>query len=58
MSKQTINVISIISLSLGSILMLAAGSGFISAQYPFVTGLICFMVFGLIEVISRINNRR
>jgi hypothetical protein len=58
MSKQTLSAISIIPLLLGSILMLAAGSGLISTKYPFVAGLICFMVFGLIEVISRKNNRR
>ncbi len=53
MSKQTISAISIIPLSFGSILMLAAGSGLISTKYPFVAGLVCFMVFAFIEGVSR-----
>jgi hypothetical protein len=53
MSKQTISAISIIPLFLGSILMFAAGSGFISTKYPFVAGLVCFMVFVFIEGVSR-----
>jgi hypothetical protein len=57
MSKQTISAISIISLLLGSILMLAAGSGYVSSKYPFLAGLICFIVFGFVEVVSRKKNR-
>jgi hypothetical protein len=54
MSKQTISFISIIPLLLGTILMLASGSSLISAKYhPFVAGLVCFMVFAFIEIISR-----
>jgi hypothetical protein len=53
MSKQTMSAISIIPLSFGSILMLAAGTGLISTKYPLVAGLVCFVVFVFIEAVSR-----
>ena len=56
MSKQTISAISIIALLLGSILMLAAGFDFVSAKYSFCAGLACFIIFALIEGISRAKN--
>ncbi len=56
MSKQTISAISIIPLSLGSILLFASGSGLVSTKYPLYTGLACFLIFALMEGISRIIN--
>ncbi len=53
MSKQTMSAISIIPLSFGTILMLAVGTGLISARYPLLAGLVCFMVFVFIEGLSR-----
>ena len=53
MSKQTISAISIILLLLGSILLLATGSGLISSKYPIVAGLVCLIAFVFIEVISQ-----
>ena len=52
MSEQTKGAISIIPLLLGSILMLASGFRFISSKYFFFVGLVCFIVFAFIEVIS------
>jgi len=56
MSKQTISAISIIPLSFGTVLMLAVGTGLISAGYPLVAGLVCFIVFAVIEALSRRQN--
>ena len=52
MNRQTINAISIIPLSLGSVLMLATGFGLISSRYLIAAGLASFVVFVFIEVIS------
>ena len=53
MSEQIIDAFSIVPLSLGSILMLASGSGFISSRYAIVAGLLCFTVSALVEGISK-----
>ncbi len=53
MSKQTIDAISLIPLLIGTILMLATGSGLILAKYPFVAGIVCLIVYAFIEVKSR-----
>jgi hypothetical protein len=57
MTKQSVSAISIIPLLCGSILMLLAGSGLITARYPFYVGLACYVIFALIEIISRLKNR-
>jgi hypothetical protein len=49
MSKHIIDIFSIVPLSLGSIIMLASGSGFISSRYAIVAGLLCFIFSALIE---------
>ncbi len=56
MHQSTIGVTSIILLLLGSIFMLAAGFGLISFKYAIFAGIVCFMVFVFIEVISRKKN--
>lgn len=53
MSEQLIDVISIIPLSFGSLLMLASGSGFISSRYFLLAGLLCFLLYALIEGIFK-----
>ena len=57
MAKQSISAISIIPLFLGSILMLVAGSGLVSTKYPFYAGLVCYVIFALIEIVSRLKIR-
>ena len=52
MSEQAISAISIIPLVLGSILMLAAGFGFIS-NYVIFAGVVCFIVSAVIGGISK-----
>ncbi|MBN1805831.1 MAG: hypothetical protein JW837_11315 [Sedimentisphaerales bacterium] len=53
MNGYIADAISIVPLSLGSILMLACGSGFISSKYGMLAGLLCFVVSALIEVIFK-----
>jgi hypothetical protein len=53
MSEQLIDVISIIPLLFGSLLMLASGAGFISSRYSLLAGLLCFLLYGLIEGIFK-----
>ena len=52
MSEQAISAISIIPLVLGSILMLAAGFGFLSNHVIFA-GVVCFIVSVFINRISK-----
>ena len=53
MSELIIDIISIIPLLLGSVLMLASGTGFISSRYPVLIGLLSFMVSGFVGIIFK-----
>ena len=53
MSERIMDIISIVPLLLGSVLLLAYGTGFISSKYPVLAGLLCFVVSGLIELIFK-----
>ena len=53
MNAQTISAIPIILVLLGSILMLAAGLGFISSNNAIVAGVVCFIVSAFIEKIFK-----
>ena len=43
MSEPTINAISIVTMALGSILMLAVGFGFASSNNVILAGVVCFI---------------
>ena len=59
MGERKIDTISIIPLSLGSILMLASGAGLVTSRYFILAGLLCFVVFGLVEIISKkVRNKK
>jgi uncharacterized membrane protein len=53
MREQVISAIPIILLLLGSILMLAAGLGFISSNNAIFAGVVCFIVCAFIEGIFK-----
>jgi len=53
MHEQAISAIPIILMLLGSILMLAAGLGFISSNNAIFAGVVCFIVSAFIEGILR-----
>ena len=53
MNGQTISAIPIILMLLGSILMLAAGLGFISSNNAIFAGVACFIVSAFIERIFK-----
>lgn len=53
MNGQTISAIPIILMLLGSILMLAAGFGFISSNNAIFAGVACFIVSVFIERIFK-----
>ncbi|MCP4609466.1 MAG: hypothetical protein GY845_12200 [Planctomycetes bacterium] len=53
MSKQTKDAISIIPLLLGSILLLAVGFGFILSKNVLLVGILCIIVYALIEGIFK-----
>jgi len=53
MSERKKDAISIIPLSLGSMLMLASGSGFITSRYSILAGIFCFMVSGFVEIVFK-----
>ncbi len=56
MNGQTISAIPIILMLLGSILMLAAGLGFISSNNAIFAGVACFIVSAFIERIFKKKN--
>ena len=56
MNGQTISAIPIILMLLGSILMLAAGLGFISSNNAIFAGVACFIVSAFIEGIFKKKN--
>jgi hypothetical protein len=53
MREQMISAIPIILLLLGSMLMLAAGLGFISSNNAIFAGVVCFIVCAFIEGIFK-----
>jgi len=53
MREQMISAIPIILLLLGSMLMLAAGLGFISSNNAIFAGVLCFIVCAFIEGIFK-----
>ena len=53
MNEYIADAISLVPLLLGSILMLACGSGFISSKYGLLAGLLCFLISALIEGIFK-----
>ena len=53
MHEQAISAIPIILMLLGSILMLAAGLGFISSNNAIFAGVVCFIVSAFIEGILK-----
>jgi hypothetical protein len=53
MHEQMISAIPIILMLLGSILMLAAGFGFISSNNAIFAGVVCFIVSAFIEGIFK-----
>ena len=50
MQEQTTSIISIILLLMGSILMLTVGFGLISSKYVIVAGVVCFLIYVLVNL--------